>query len=65
MTGKLMGHNPENWDMTGKGGHDPFSREKGHVPLFVSLGFSGYVPIFHVPVFRIVSLKSRLSPGKR
>ncbi len=27
--------------MTGKGGHDPFSREKGHVPLFriVSLNF--------------------------
>jgi hypothetical protein len=60
MTGKLMGHgksmghNPENWDMTlfsGKG--------------IGSLGFSGYVPIFHVPVFRIVSLKFRLSPGKR
>ncbi len=34
-------------------------------PFSVSLGFSGYVPIFHVPVFRIVSLKFRLSPGKR
>jgi hypothetical protein len=59
MTGKFMGygksvgHNPENRDMTlfsGKG--------------IVSRRFSGYVSIFRVPVFRIVSLEFRLSPGK-
>ena len=39
-------------DMTGKGGHDPFSREKGHVPLFRVPRVFRLCPDFPCPRFQ-------------